>query len=287
MGGDKDWAVPDAAKNTKNPVKNTTENLKKGMDLFTKHCKSCHGAGGKGDGPKAVDLNTPCSDFTEKTFQAQTDGSLFYKIREGREDMPTFKTKISTEEEVWCIVNYLRTLSATVSKTETAQPKTSDEKKDKSGAKSDKEKNTTSGKEAVASKPDSASAQERSAIELMLKRYEKAINSSDTLAVCSIFTSDGMVMPSQSATASGKDQLKTYFTGLFKTVRFATMFSFEMIEQTDNMAFVRASSKEENMLLTGKQKYSEEKREIFFLKKINGEWKISNYIDNKASGIVK
>jgi mono/diheme cytochrome c family protein len=44
--------------------------------------------------------------------QKQSDGSLFYKISEGREDMPSFKKKIPDEEDIWSIVNYLRTLKS-------------------------------------------------------------------------------------------------------------------------------------------------------------------------------
>jgi mono/diheme cytochrome c family protein len=41
--------------------------------------------------------------------QAETDGELFYKISEGREDMPAFKKKIPDEEDRWSVVNFTRT----------------------------------------------------------------------------------------------------------------------------------------------------------------------------------
>jgi mono/diheme cytochrome c family protein len=106
----KPWNAPETAKKMKNPVKPDDENMKAAKALYAKHCKSCHGAAGKGDGPKSRELETPCGDFTEAKFKAQTDGEIFWKVKEGRDDMPSFKKKISDDEEIWQIVNYVRTL---------------------------------------------------------------------------------------------------------------------------------------------------------------------------------
>lgn len=104
----KPWNVPEASKKAKNPVKSDKESLASGKTLYNKHCKSCHGAKGLGDGPKAKELDTPSGDFSTKEFQAQTDGEIFYKAREGRDDMPTFKKKITDDEDIWAVVNYVR-----------------------------------------------------------------------------------------------------------------------------------------------------------------------------------
>lgn len=103
------WTVPDAAKNKVNPVKSDATSLADGKALYNLHCKSCHGTKGKGDGPKASQLDTESGDFTKASFQSQTDGSLFYKTVQGRKDMPSFKTKIPEADDIWAIVNYMRT----------------------------------------------------------------------------------------------------------------------------------------------------------------------------------
>ena len=107
----KPWVVLEKSKATKNPVKADATSLSKGKELYTKHCKSCHGSAGKGDGPKAKELDTPTGDFTDKSFQAQTEGEIFYKAKEGRDDMPSFKKKLPEDEDIWTIVNYVRSLS--------------------------------------------------------------------------------------------------------------------------------------------------------------------------------
>ncbi len=103
------WPVPDAYKNKVNPLKGDAGSLVPGKTLYTTHCKSCHGTKGKGDGPKAAQLDTESGDFTKASFQAQTDGSLYYKTEKGRKDMPSFKTKISDADDMWSIINYMRT----------------------------------------------------------------------------------------------------------------------------------------------------------------------------------
>lgn len=105
---DQDWVVPAKDKALKNPVKATDDNLEEAKLLYSKHCKACHGATGKGDGPKAKSVKGNLGDFSSAAFHTQTDGELFYKIKNGRADMPNFK-KI-TDEEIWLTVLYTRGL---------------------------------------------------------------------------------------------------------------------------------------------------------------------------------
>lgn len=107
---DSDWTVPEAANKMENPVADDEEATTIGKTLYAKHCKSCHGNEGLGDGPKSAELETPSGDFSTEEFQGQTDGALFYKTSEGRGDMPSFKKKMPEKEDIWSIVNYIRTL---------------------------------------------------------------------------------------------------------------------------------------------------------------------------------
>jgi mono/diheme cytochrome c family protein len=106
----KPWNVPDAAAKKSNPVKSDDESLKNGKAIWQKHCSSCHGKAGAGDGSKAAQLETEMKDFSKDVVQKQSDGSMFYKITEGRDEMPTFKKKIPEESDIWSVINYVRTL---------------------------------------------------------------------------------------------------------------------------------------------------------------------------------
>jgi mono/diheme cytochrome c family protein len=106
----KPWPVPDKAAKTANPVKTDAASVAAGKALWSQHCASCHGKSGLGDGSKAAQLKTQPDDFSKAAFQGQSDGSLYYKVAEGRDDMPAFKKKIPDTEDIWSLVNYMRTL---------------------------------------------------------------------------------------------------------------------------------------------------------------------------------
>ena len=105
----KEWAVPAADQQKKNPVKADKASVDVGRDLYAKYCKSCHGKFGEGDGTKSEELKTILSDFTQSKFQSQSDGSLFYKMVKGRDEMPSSKKKIAEDEDIWNVINYMRT----------------------------------------------------------------------------------------------------------------------------------------------------------------------------------
>ena len=107
----KPWVVPDKFAKMANAHPSSPESLKEGKELYAKHCQSCHGKTGHGDGTKAATLKTDPGNFSKPDFQRQSDGSIFYKVSEGREDMPNFKKKISDPNEIWSVVNYVRTLN--------------------------------------------------------------------------------------------------------------------------------------------------------------------------------
>jgi mono/diheme cytochrome c family protein len=104
------WPVPEKYLKMANPVKSDAASIAHGKELFIQHCQSCHGKKGKGDGPKAAQLDTESGDFSTAAFHKQPDGSLFYKTSEGRKDMPSYKKKISDANDIWAIVNFIRTL---------------------------------------------------------------------------------------------------------------------------------------------------------------------------------
>ncbi|OGK98214.1 MAG: hypothetical protein A3D33_02295 [Candidatus Rokubacteria bacterium RIFCSPHIGHO2_02_FULL_73_26] len=99
------WAAPADAKKTTNPVKGIG-NAKKSVET---NCASCHGAGGRGDGPAAAALPPPKpANWTAEAVQTQTDGEIFWKISNGRGAMPPWKHL--PEKERWELVNFIRSL---------------------------------------------------------------------------------------------------------------------------------------------------------------------------------
>lgn len=104
------WDIPAKYQTMENPHKGDASLMKVGKILYIKHCRSCHGNSGEGDGPKAASLETAIHSFKSAEFQAQADGVIFYQSIIGRGDMPNYESKIPDEEDRWALVNYLRSL---------------------------------------------------------------------------------------------------------------------------------------------------------------------------------
>lgn len=107
QGKQEPWIVPEEFKNMENPVTANDSSMKAGKVLYDKHCASCHGKTGLGDGIIAGNLETFAGDFSGDAYQLQTDGEHFYKTKYGRGDMPKYENKIS-DVDIWHMVNYMR-----------------------------------------------------------------------------------------------------------------------------------------------------------------------------------
>ena len=108
---DKPWVAPEAARQVKNPVPVNPESLAAGSQLFHENCAPCHGETGKGDGDTGKIIKKKPANFTDaKLMSEETDGSLFWKMSEGRGPMPSWKDELSDKER-WQLVNYIRKLT--------------------------------------------------------------------------------------------------------------------------------------------------------------------------------
>ena len=106
----KPWVIPDKYKKMKNQVKSDAGSIKIGKELWDKHCKSCHGTSGKGDGVKAKTLKTSPGDFSTALVQNQLDVEIYYESFVGRDEMTNFEKKIPDESDRWCVVNFIKSL---------------------------------------------------------------------------------------------------------------------------------------------------------------------------------
>lgn len=103
------WTIPAEYKKMANPVTKDDASVKAGQVSYMKNCASCHGKTGLGDGPKGRMTKTFPGDFSGAAFQGYADGEMFYQTKFGRGEMPAYDKKIP-DNEMWSIVNYMRTL---------------------------------------------------------------------------------------------------------------------------------------------------------------------------------
>jgi mono/diheme cytochrome c family protein len=106
------WTVPKAAISVQNPLAKDAASIKNGSTLYKAYCSPCHGDKGKGDGAASASLNPKPADHTSGMVQAESDGTLYYKISEGHAHtaMPPFKAVLSADQR-WALINFMRTLS--------------------------------------------------------------------------------------------------------------------------------------------------------------------------------
>ena len=112
------WTAPDEEKARINPVEASPAALLTGQALYQKHCASCHGDKGKGDGPAESYETEPATDLTDQALQQRlTDGEILWKITKGRREgteviMPGIAQRVPAEEDRWKLVRFMRTLTA-------------------------------------------------------------------------------------------------------------------------------------------------------------------------------
>lgn len=102
------WKATDKYKTMKLKEKG---DLAVGKELYNKNCKSCHGAKGLGDGPKAATLKTFPGDFTADYFKKYSDGEIYYISFVGHDEMPNYEKKIPDEGDRASVVEFIKKLS--------------------------------------------------------------------------------------------------------------------------------------------------------------------------------
>jgi len=99
------WKAPEKYKTM---VQKEKGDLAVGKELYNKNCKSCHGAKGLGDGPKAASLKTFPGDFSSKSFKNYKYGELYYISFVGSGEMPNYEKKILDEQDRASVIEYIK-----------------------------------------------------------------------------------------------------------------------------------------------------------------------------------
>jgi len=124
---------------------------------------------------------------------------------------------------------------------------------------------------------------EQREIKKILFSYRDALNRSNVEKVLSLYTENGVFMPSGAPTAIGQEQIKGTYEFVFSTIQLNIEFYIDEIEIVGEYAFVRSTSKGTTFIHASGETVPEENRELFVLKKENGSWKIDRYMFNKIN----
>jgi mono/diheme cytochrome c family protein len=100
----------DAAKALKSPVASSSESIGRGKRLYQTHgCANCHGT----DGKALIEVVANATDLTDPSVwkNGTSEGLIFRSIRDGAGlAMPPFKTEVTAQEDLWHLVNFVRSL---------------------------------------------------------------------------------------------------------------------------------------------------------------------------------
>lgn len=102
--------IPEEYKTMENPFRGDESLNRLGLRTYNRHCKSCHGTEGFGDGVMSKNLEKHPGDLTKPEFHEHSDGEIFYLSFYGSELKPDFDNLLNDEEARWAAINYVRTL---------------------------------------------------------------------------------------------------------------------------------------------------------------------------------
>jgi uncharacterized protein (TIGR02246 family) len=125
--------------------------------------------------------------------------------------------------------------------------------------------------------------QEKQKIEELLVKYQKSLNTSDAKLAQSLYTKDGVFMPTQAPSGIGSEGILKSYEYVFSQIQLNIKFFIEEIQVEGNMAFALTSSQGTFKIHANGMEAPEANRELFVFEKVNGEWKIARYMFNKTT----
>lgn len=101
-----EWMAPKSAAEIKNPIAMDDDSIQRGKAIYFDNCASCHGDSVEGMSGQEAGLGADTPNL-KKRLLTHTDGDFFWKIQNGRGDMPSFTDSL-TDEDTWEVINYIR-----------------------------------------------------------------------------------------------------------------------------------------------------------------------------------
>jgi uncharacterized protein (TIGR02246 family) len=124
--------------------------------------------------------------------------------------------------------------------------------------------------------------QEKQKIEELLSEYQKSLNTRDANLAQSLYTKDGIFMPTEAPSGIGSEGILKSYEYVFSQIQLKIEFFIEEIQVEGNMAFAVTSSKGTSIIRATGISVPEANRELFVFEKVNNEWKIARYMFNKT-----
>lgn len=119
-------------------------------------------------------------------------------------------------------------------------------------------------------------------IEQVLAQYQIALNTSDAKLAQSLYTRDGIFMPTEAPSGYGAEGILKSYEHVFSMIQLNIEFFIDEIVVEGEMAFAVTSSKGTVKIHANGMEVPEANRELFVFQKEDGQWKIARYMFNKT-----
>jgi ketosteroid isomerase-like protein len=119
-------------------------------------------------------------------------------------------------------------------------------------------------------------------VKAVVERYQDGLNSSDFAKIRPLFAKDAVAEWNEKATGIGVEAMAKPYEDLFKAIKFSTDFQYDAVDVYGDVAIVRTHHPvgQTELFLKDNSKKLDFNREIFVLRRIDGEWKIILYTFN-------
>lgn len=123
---------------------------------------------------------------------------------------------------------------------------------------------------------------EKMKIEALLSTYQDALNTSDAALAQSLYTKNGIFMPTEAPSAIGSDQILKSYEFIFTQIQLNIQFTIHEIVIENDLAFAVTESKGSTLIHAIGDEIPEANRELFVLQKVDEDWRIARYMFNKT-----
>lgn len=114
----------------------------------------------------------------------------------------------------------------------------------------------------------------------LMQTYQRALNEADLDLVRASYADDAVFIGQPFPTANGIEEIVGLYADFLSKLEFDVEFDVEEIELSGDLGFVRTRSHGTITPKGQKPEGGEGNREVFVVKRINGEWKLYRYIFN-------
>ncbi len=117
-------------------------------------------------------------------------------------------------------------------------------------------------------------------IQDLIQTYQRGLNEGDVDLVRFVYANDAIFIGQPFPTATGIEEIVALYADFFSKLDFDVQFDVQETELSGDLGFVRTRSHGTITPKGQSPEGGEGNREIFVVKKIDGEWKFYRYIFN-------